>query len=55
MTDDEIRYLKYRIRILPTQLELARRKVQGLEREAKRLNLCHLLQETALKEKHGST
>ena len=43
MTDDELRYMKYRIRILPKQLDLARRKVQGLEREAKRLNLHHLL------------
>ena len=43
MTDDELKYMKYRIRILPQQLELARRKVQHLEREAQRLNLHHLL------------
>ncbi len=43
MTDDQLRYMKYRIRILPQQLDLARRKVQSLEREAKRLNLHHLL------------
>ena len=46
MTDDELRYMKYRIRVLPEQLELARRKVQNLEREAQRLNLCHLLEKT---------
>jgi hypothetical protein len=48
--------MKYRIRILPEQLELARRKVQGLEREAKRLNLHHLLGEESLphKETYGS-
>ena len=44
MTDNELRYMKYRIRMLPAQLELARRKVQSLEREAKRLNLHHLLE-----------
>jgi hypothetical protein len=43
MTENQLRYMKYRIRILPAQLELARRKVQSLEREAKRLNLHHLL------------
>ena len=51
MTDDELRYMKYRIRVLPEQLELARRKVQHLEREAKRLNLHHLLGEESLSHK----
>ena len=49
MTDEELRYMKYRIRILPTQLELARRKVEGLEREARRLNMRHLLEEKQLR------
>lgn len=43
MTDNEIRYMKYRTRILPEQLELARRKVEHLEREAERLGLHDLL------------
>ena len=45
MTDAELRYMKYRMRILPEQLELARRKVQHLEREAERLGLHELLKE----------
>lgn len=45
MTEAELRYMKYRIRILPQQLELARRRVQHLEREAARLGLDHLLGE----------
>lgn len=44
MTDNELRYMKYRIRILPQQLDLARRKVQNLEREAERLGLIKLLE-----------
>lgn len=44
MTDNELRYMKYRIRILPQQLDLARRKVQNLEREAERLGLSKLLE-----------
>jgi hypothetical protein len=43
--------MKYRIRVLPEQLELARRKVQSLECEAKRLNLHHLLEEESLSHK----
>jgi hypothetical protein len=56
MTENQLRYMKYRIRILPQQLELARRKVQSLEREAQRLNLHHLLEEESLshKETYGS-
>ena len=45
LTDAELRYMKYRMRILPEQLELARRKVQHLEREAERLGLHELLKE----------
>lgn len=45
MTDAELRYMKYRIKILPQQLDLARRRVQHLEREAARLGLNHLLGE----------
>lgn len=44
MTDNELRYLKYRRRILPEQLALARRKVEHLEREAARLGLHELLE-----------
>jgi hypothetical protein len=43
--------MKYRIRVLPKQLDLARRKVQHLEREALRLNLHHLLGEESLPHK----
>lgn len=45
MTDAELRYMKYRRRVLPEQLELARRKVEHLEREALRLGLHELLGE----------
>lgn len=45
MTEAEVRYMKYRMRILPEQLELARRKVKHLEREAERLGLHELLKE----------
>lgn len=41
------RFLEYRIRILPTQLEAARRKVAALEREAVRLGMTHLLEKVA--------
>lgn len=51
MNDDKLRYMKYRIRVLPKQLDLARRKVQHLEREAKRLNLHHLLGKESLSHK----
>jgi hypothetical protein len=36
-------YEKYRIKILPDQLERARLRVKHLEREAERLGLNHLL------------
>jgi len=45
LTDAELRYMKYRRRVLPEQLELARRRVQHLEREAARLGLHELLKE----------
>ena len=44
MTPDALRYMKYRIRVLPQQLELARRRVKHLEREAVRLGLNHLIE-----------
>lgn len=44
MTDNEPRYMKYRGRILPEQLALARKKVEHLEREAARLGLHELLE-----------
>ena len=39
------RYLKYRISILPNQLDAAYRKVDALEREAERLGFSHLIRE----------
>lgn len=39
------RYLAYRIRALPEQLENAYRKVESLQREAKRLGLNHIIRE----------
>lgn len=39
----EQQWLAYRIRILPEQLEAARRKVAALEREAERLGMFDLL------------
>jgi len=44
MDDGHIRYLKYRLKALPIQLERARRRLQHLEREARRLGLAHLIQ-----------
>lgn len=44
MTEKEARYLKYRLRVLPDQLEAARRRVIHLEREAARLGLKDLLE-----------
>jgi len=37
--DRQIRWLAYRLRVVPDQLERARKRVQHLEREAKRLGL----------------
>ena len=39
----EERYLLYRIKILPTQLDRARRKYRALVREARRLKMNTLL------------
>lgn len=41
----ERQYLKYRLKVLPGQLELARRRYHHLRREAERLGLHHLLPE----------
>lgn len=41
----EEKYLIYRIRILPEQLENAYRKVEALQREAKRLGLNDIIRE----------
>jgi hypothetical protein len=38
------RYMAYRVRMLPVQLEAARRKVQALENEARRLDMHDLLE-----------
>lgn len=43
MTNWSKRWLAYRVRILPKQLEAARRKVAALEREAARLGMLDLL------------
>lgn len=44
---DEDRYLAYRVRILPEQLEGARRKVAALENEARRYGMTDLLEQRA--------
>lgn len=41
--EEEERWLAYRSRILPEQLDRARRRYEGLCREAKRLGLNDLL------------
>lgn len=43
MTDEAKRWLKYRRRTLPEQLDRARRRYIGLVREAKRMGYNHLL------------
>lgn len=40
----EGRYLAYRVRILPSQLEHARRRFEMLSREAERLGMADLLE-----------
>lgn len=40
---EEERYLLYRIKVLPTQLDRARRKYRALVREARRLKMNTLL------------
>lgn len=42
---DQERYTAYRIRVLPSQLEAARRKLHALENEARRLDMHDLLGE----------
>ncbi len=42
-TQIEIKWLSYRLRILPEQLDNARRKVRALENEARRYGMEHLL------------
>lgn len=41
--DEQERWLDYRLRVLPGQLDRARRHYVGLCREAKRLNMLDLL------------
>ena len=41
--EKEIKYLKYRRDVLPEQLDRARRRYQGLVREAKRLGMNWVL------------
>lgn len=43
MTDEEKRWLKYRRKTLPVQLDRARRRYIGLVREARRMGLTRLL------------
>jgi hypothetical protein len=43
---EQERYLVYRIRMLPDQLERAYRRVEQLEREATRYKMQHLLRRT---------
>lgn len=43
MTDEEKRFLKYRRKTLPVQLDRARRRYMGLVREARRMGYSHLL------------
>lgn len=41
---EQERWLAYRLRILPGQLDRARRRYEGLCREAKRLGMADILQ-----------
>ena len=45
MTERQERYLAYRLRILPEQLDRARRRYQMLINEAKRLGMEDLINE----------
>ncbi len=45
MTEKQERYMYYRIRTLPQQLDRARRRYVHLLREAKRLDLTHLIED----------
>jgi hypothetical protein len=44
MSERELKYLAYRLRVLPDQLERARRRYQMLRNEATRLGMTDLLQ-----------
>jgi len=46
VTKKEIAYIKYRVAIVPEQLDRARRRYIHLIREAKRLGLTDILQES---------
>lgn len=48
MENEKQRYLAYRVKILPEQLDRARRRYEGLCREAKRLGMVDLLNEREL-------
>lgn len=43
MLNKQERYLAYRLRVLPDQLESARRRVKALENEARRYGMNQLL------------
>jgi len=47
MKIDDDKYIAYRVRVLPDQLALARRRVAQLEREAERLGMKDLLYDKA--------
>ena len=47
MKVDDDKYIAYRVRVLPDQLALARRRVAQLEREAERLGMRDLLHDKA--------
>lgn len=44
-TREQEKYAAYRVRVLPGQLDSARRKVAALENEARRLGFTDLLEE----------
>ena len=46
--DRQTAYTQYRIRVLPVQLDRARRKYIALVREAKRLKMTQLLNNTEM-------
>lgn len=45
MNDKEARYLAYRVKLLPEQLERARRRYEMLANEARRLGMEDLINE----------
>ena len=48
MKVDDAKYMAYRIKLLPEQLDRARRRVLHLEREAARLGMKDLLHDQTL-------